>query len=263
MTPSAITRSPGLQSVLDHPLASRSRSPTFTVANRTLFSDPPPPPDRCPAAPSRRAAGPAGACCVPDDGADLRVLPGPQNVSGIRETGRSTESRRCSDSPGDPQTENLPFCGYVVPSARISSSCKLRHASSPLSRECQIFLLAHREVALIGSSVETVVTASARRTHQIARPASAPAPAIAVDGRSEAGESEIHASPFRPRPWPPRPRRCAASICAFAVSICAFAASTCALRGQIVLRRVIQILLRDRLLLRQRNVAVLVQLRSG
>ena len=48
-----------------------------------------------------------------------------------------------------------------------------------------------------------------------------------------------------------------------AVSTWAFAASTCALAAQIILRGVVQILLRDGLLLRERNVAVHIELRSA
>ena len=41
----------------------------------------------------------------------LRVLPGPQNVSGIGKQPGQPDRARCSDSPGGPRNRNLPFCG--------------------------------------------------------------------------------------------------------------------------------------------------------
>ena len=113
--------------------------------------------------------------------------------------------------------------------------------------------------ALMGSSVETVVTALARRTHQISHLRGRGA-RDAVDRRDQFREAEIHVRGFdrclrrrSPRLSQLRSAPCASRPGPSRRPPALFA--TCCSVG------VVQVLLRNRLLLRQRNVALLVELR--
>ena len=115
------------------------------------------------------------------------------------------------------------------------------------------------KLALIGSSVETVVTAS------LDGPTRLPTCVVAAPAMPSMGEVSL----VKPRltlavstaAVAAAIPASAASICALAVSTCAFAAATCAFMDCVGLRGVIEILLRDRLLLGERSVAILIQLR--